>query len=188
MLRRLALLPFVLMAVLVLGAAGAVVFVARSPLDERRDAVDARWIPLRAPLATRYEGLEGLAAALSDTGGAARTYTIELTNEINTWKRLVGRTDADPGAEAKSANHLEGLAQRIRANIAGSARLARSTSVTEALAAFDTALVPPEDVSAYNRAVRRYQSTRTALLRRLPAQLLGYGARPVLVLENPARL
>ncbi len=65
-----------------------------------------------------------------------------------------GQPRARRGAEAASANRLEGLAARTRVNVARSARLNRDPGVTQGLAAFDAALVPNDAVEAYNRAVR----------------------------------
>jgi len=52
--RRVGLLVLVVVLLLA-GVVVAVVVTARSPLQDGRDAVDGRWVPLRAPLATRYE-------------------------------------------------------------------------------------------------------------------------------------
>jgi hypothetical protein len=180
--RRVIVLLLVVVVVLLLGGAAAVVATSRTDLEDDRDAVDARWAALRVPLAARYDGLGQLADALGVAGAGARAYTVDLTGELATWRDLAARRDPDPAAEAVSANRLEGLAARVRANVAQSARLSRDPGVAAAFAAFDAALVPPDDVDAYNAAVRRYQSTRTGTLTRIPADLLGYDARPALVL------
>jgi len=159
----------------------ALVATARPALHDDRQAVDARWATLRGPLASRFQGLDQLGTALGAAGAGERSYTVALTDELGTWADLARSTDPDPAAEATSANRLEGLAARVRANVARSARLSRDPGVAQALAAFDAALVPTADVESYNRAVRRYQATRTATLKRIPADLLGYDARPVLV-------
>jgi len=54
--RRVGLLVLVvvlLLAAVVVGLALS----ARSPLQDGRDAVDGRWVPLRVPLAVRYDAL-----------------------------------------------------------------------------------------------------------------------------------
>lgn len=181
MTRRLLVLLAVVL-VLAAGGAAAVVVTARPDLDDDRSTVDARWATLRAPLATRYDGLGRLTDALAAVGAGDRTYTVDLAEGVGTWRALAGRPDPDPAAEAAAANRLEGLATRTRVNIAGSARLSRDPEVAAALAAFDSALVPADDVRAYNRAVRSYQSTRTDTLAQVPADLLGYDVRPVLVI------
>ena len=178
---RRVILFLVLAILVVVGAGVALVISARPALHDDRQAVDTRWTALRAPLATRYQGLDQLGTALGAAGAGQRSYTVALTDELDTWATLARRPDPSPAAEAASANRLEGLAARVRANVAKSARLSRDPGVTQALGAFDAALVPTADVDAYNRAVRRYQATRTATLKRLPADLLGYDARPVLV-------
>ena len=179
--RRVVLL-FLLVIVLLAGAAAAMVATARPGLDDDRTAVDARWASLRGPLAVRYGGLDQVATALAGAGAGERTYTTDLAEELAIWDELAAERDPDPGAEANAANRLEGLAARTRANVARSVRLGRDPAVTQAFAAFDGALVPTADVRAYNRAVRDYQAARTGTLKRLPANLLGYDARPVLVI------
>ena len=181
---RRVLLLLVLVILVVAGAAVALVVTARPDLDDRRDAVDARWVPLRSPLTTRYDGLGQLADALTAAGSGDRSYTVDLAAEIARWETLTGNREPDAAAEAASANRLEGLAARTRVNVARSARLNRDPGVTQGLAAFDAALVPNDAVEAYNRAVRRYQATRTDTLKQIPAGLLGYDARPVLVLSG----
>ena len=177
---RRVLLFLVLVIVVIAGAAVALVVSARPDLSDGRAAVDTRWAPLRAPLATRYEGLGQLSDALGTAGAGERSYAVDLADEIARWETLTGRDDPDAGAEAASANRLEGLAARTRVNVARSARLSRDPGITQGLAAFDASLVPNDAVEAYNRAVRRYQATRTDTLKQIPASLLGYGARPVL--------
>ncbi len=179
---RRVLLLLVLVIVVIAGTAVALVVTARPDLSDGRAAVDSRWAPLRAPLSTRYDGLGQLAAALGEAGAGDRSYAVDLADEIVRWEALAGRDEPDAGAEAGSANRLEGLAARARVNVSRSARLNRDPEITQGLAAFDAALVPNDAVEAYNRAVRRYQATRTDTLKRIPAGLLGYDARPVLVI------
>ena len=171
----------VLVIVLVAGAAALVVARSRPDLQSDRDTVDTRWAALRDPLAARYAALGQLSDALTAAGAGDRTYAVDLAAEVDGWSALTSRNDADPGAEAAAANRLEGLAARTRANVAQSARLSRDPGVAAALAAFDAGLVPPTEVDAYNKAVRRYQGTRTDTLTQIPADLLGFDPRPVLV-------
>jgi len=175
-----------LVVVLLAGGAAVLVVSSQSDLEDRRDRVDARWSTLRAPLSTRYDHLSALAEALAAAGASDRTYAEDLAAELGTWRDLVRSGRPQPGAEAASANRLEGLAVRARENVAHSARLSRDPGIAAALAAFDAALVPPAEVGAYNRAVRRYQSTRTETLAQVAADLLGYGTRPVLVVSGGA--
>ncbi|MFM8303647.1 MAG: hypothetical protein ACKOA9_05025 [Actinomycetota bacterium] len=180
--RRVLLL--VLVVLVVVGAGVALVATTRPELSDRRAAVDRSWTPLREPLTARYAALDQLSTALDGAGAGDRSYAVDLAGEVTRWTALAGRADA--GAEASSANRLEGLATRTRVNVARSARLSRDPAVVEALTAFDAALVADADVRAYNRAVRRYQETRTGTLAQIPAGLLGYGARPVLVVGAPS--
>jgi len=180
---RRVILVVVLGVVLLAGAAGALVHTSQPDLQSDQEAVDARWAPLREPLAARYGALSQLLAALAAAGAGERTYTLDLAEEVETWTTLAGRPEADAGAEAAAANRLEGLAARARVNVAQSARLSRDPGVVAALAAFDAGLVPPDQVDAYNKAVRRYQGTRTDSLTQISADLLGYDPRPVLVVD-----
>jgi hypothetical protein len=95
---------------------------------------------------------------------------------------LRGPKHTDPGAEATTADELEALARRARANVAASARLSADPGIASAFAAFDQAVVAPAAVKAYNRAVRAYERARTGTIKSLVARALGYDARPVLVL------
>lgn len=180
--RRVLLLVLV---IVVVGGTAALMVTARPALSDGRDAVDARWEPLRPSLATRYTGLGQLAAALTAAGAGDRSYAIDLADETGRWATLADDSTPDADAEAATANRLEGLAVRTRVNVARSARLSRDPGIVEAFAAFDAALVSSPDAQRYNRAVRRYQVTRTDALKRIPAALLGYGPRPVLVVGVP---
>lgn len=176
--RRVAIL--VLLIVVLVGGAIALVVTARPPLVEDRDAVDARWAALRTPLADRYARLDGVATELSAAGAGERTYTVELADALEDWDGLLDEASAEPDAEAAAANRLEGLATRARVNIVASSRLRNNPAITAALEAFDLALVPPPAVDAYNRAVRRYEGTRSETAKRLTASLLGFDPRPTL--------
>ena len=182
--RRVGLL--VLVVVLLLGAVVVgLVVTARSPLQDGRDAVDGRWVPLRAPLAARYEALGQVAAGLDAAGAGERTYAVDLDERLDEWNRLAESASPDAGAEAAAANELEGLATRVRTNVAASGRLLRDQGLADAFTAFDSALVPQPAVAAYNRAVRRYEDTRRETMKRIPARMLGFDARPRLVLGPP---
>jgi type II secretory pathway pseudopilin PulG len=178
---RRVLLLLAVVVVIALGAATALVVTNQSALADGRSAVDNRWDTLRGALAARYDALGQVATALGNAGAQDRTYTVDLNAELADWKQLSASTQARPAAEAVSANRLEGLATRARVNVIRSARLSRDPVIAEAFSGFDTAVVPPPDVRRYNRAVRHYQDTRSAPLKRLGASVLGFDARPVLV-------
>ena len=182
--RRVGLLVLVVV-VLLLGAVVGLAVTARSPLEDRRDAVDGRWVPLRAPLAARYDALGRVAAGLAAAGAADRTYTVDLAERLDEWNRLAQRSEPAAGSEAIVANELEGLATRARTNVVASGRLSRDPGIADAFTAFDAALVAQPTVDAYNRAVRRYERTRHETLKRIAARLLGFDARPMLVLGPP---
>src|SRR6185436_2328141 len=167
--RRVGLLVLVvvlLLAAVVVGLALS----ARSPLQDGRDAVDGRWVPLRAPLADRYDALGQVVAGLDAADAGDRTYAVDLSDRLDEWNRLAKSGSPDAGSEAAVANELEGLATRVRTNIASSGRLSRDQNLAGAFTAFDAALVSPPAVTAYNRAVRRYEDTRRETLKRLPAR------------------
>jgi hypothetical protein len=182
--RRVGLL--VLVVVLVLGAVAAFAVTAKSPLQDRRDAVDGRWVPLRAPLTARYDALGRVAAGLAAAGAGERTYAVDLSARLAEWNRLAQRASPNAGAEAAVANELEGLATRVRTDVSASGRLSRDQGLADAFTAFDAALVPPPAVVAYNRAVHRYEDTRDQTLKRIPARIMGFDARPTLVIGPPA--
>ena len=177
---------WLVLIVVALGAAGvvaALVFV-RPELADARDRVDATWTPLRVPLATRYEKLDGVVQALGDAGAAERDVTVALQRTLTRWHELAlrGPAHTDAGVEARTADDLEALARRVRANIAGSAKLAANQPIVDALAAFDQSVPPPPSVKRYNRAVRDYEATRQGTIEAPVASVLGYEVRPVLVL------
>ena len=180
MARRLLLccLVVVLVAALVGGTTAVAVVTTRPGLTEDRGVVDARWATLRAPLAARYDGLAGLAEALGAAGAGTRDDATDLTAGLAAWRTLAA--EPDPAAEAATANRLEGTLARIRANLAGSARLGRDPGVVAALAALDARPVPTAEVTAYNRAARRYELARRDPVAQVPARLLGFAPRPAL--------
>ena len=186
---------FVLAVVVLLGVgAAAAWFTVRPDLDTARDRVDAAWTqpspqdpsaaPLRAQLAARYVALEAVAKALTAGGAGDRAVTHDLDAELARWDTLalLGPRHTDPALEATVANGLEALARRVRANINASVKLGTNPAITAALLAYDQAVVSIAEVKQYNLAVHAYEDERSGTLHRLVADLLGYDARPVLVL------
>jgi hypothetical protein len=171
-----------LLLLVVVASAAAAYFLVEPDLSDGRDRVDAAWTPLRAPLVVRYEALGVVTQALNDAGAGERAVTKDLTAALARWSRLAlrGLRYTDPGAEAGIANELEALARRARANVAASARLNANPVVTEALGAFDLAVIPPPLVRSYNRAVREYQDARGGTIDALVAKVLSFDPRPVL--------
>jgi hypothetical protein len=177
-------LPWILaiLLVLVVGGAAALVVAEKPTLDDARDAVDARWQPLRAPLVARYEQLGTVLSALSTAGEGDRSVAHDLSDALAAWKKALA--DGDVGTQAEVANRLEGEAARVRANVLAFQRLAQVGALTSAIAAF-TNTAPPQDlVRAYNRAVRVYEDDRNDSFRKPVARLLGYDARPLLMIEQ----
>jgi hypothetical protein len=168
--------------VVLVGGAIALVVVEQPKLDDARTAVDERWRPLRAPeqLALRYQTLEGALSAFDAAGGSDRAVSKDLRAALTAWKRAL--RDGDAGSQAVAANTLEAQASRLLANVSGSERLKLDQAVTSALTRFAT--TKPDDalVAAYNRAVRAYEDERTGTLQQPVARILGYDARPVLLL------
>ena len=181
--RRFRLLVLAVLVLVVAGVAFAVVRV-RPDLGNARDHVDARWTPLRASLVKRYEALGAVSQALKNAGAGDRSVTKDLDIVLAQWKKLslLGAHHSDLNAEAVTANELEALARRVSANVAASARLQADPAVQAALVAFGAALPPPPRVKAYNRAVHAYEQQRSGTVHRLVADVLGYEARPELLL------
>jgi len=179
--RRLVWLALAVVAVVVVLAVVAVL-TTQPDLSDHRDQVDRAWTPLRVPLVARYQALGGVLQALDGAGAQGRTVTKDLAATLARWERLASVDD--PATQAPLANDLEGLAARVQANVSASDRLNASTSVKAALQAFHTAVVSPPAVAAYNRAVRGYQRARTGTIRGPVADILGFDARPQLVLGS----
>jgi hypothetical protein len=175
-------LGWILLALVVLVVAGAValVVVEKPTLDDDRDAVDARWAALRAPLVTRYSNLDAALAAFVAAGGGDRSVAKDLQAQLTAWKKAVADEDAE--AQAEIANRLEGDGLRLRANVLASPRIAGVPDVTDKLAAYDGSAPPAELVNAYNAAVRNYENDRDDTLRKPLTWAFGFGARPILVI------
>jgi len=177
---------FVIVAVVaIVGVVAAGVLIGPD-IAKARDRVDARWTRLREPLATRYQALRAVATAMHDAGAGDRAVTVDLDQALARWEKLalIGRAHADAAKETTTANELEALARRLEANIARSDLLVTNTALGAAFLAFDQtyaeAFVP--NIDAYNQAVRRYERERSGALHRLVAGVLGYEARPLLVI------
>ena len=179
--RRLRWLVLALVLLVVAGIVVAVVTV-QPKLSAARDRVDGAWTPLRPALVTRYQALGGVEAALDAGGAQTRAVTVDLHSTLAAWQRLAGVNDA--GDQAPLADDLEGLALRVKANVAASARLSSDPAVLMALAAFDRAVVSPPAVAAYNQAVRAYQQERTGAVHHLVAGVFGFSARPELAIAG----
>ena len=175
-------LPWILalVFVLVIGGAIALVVVEKPALDDARDAVDARWRPLRPVLVTRYEKLDAAHAALVAAGGGDRSVAKALARDLAAWKKAVA--DGSPGTQAEAANRLEAQSKRLAVNVFDSDRLRGVTELTQAITDFSSAAPPQPLVEAYNRAVRAYERDRNDSLRKPVARLFGYDARPVLMI------
>ena len=175
-------LPWILAVVLLLvvGGAIALVVVEKPKLDDARDAVDRRWSALHDPLVTRYEKLDTAQAALVAAGEGDRSVAKDLARGLDAWKKAVA--DGDAGSQAEAANNLEAQANRLKANVLNSPRLADVAPLIEALAAFNGTAPPPALIQAYNRSVRAYEDDRNDSLRKPVARIFGYNARPVLVI------
>ncbi len=105
----------------------------------------------------------------------------DTQRELAAWKKAV----ADGGQEqqADSANRLEGLGVRLRANVLASPRLAGVPEISDALAAYGTSVPDPNLVERYNRAVGTYEDSRTDTLHVPVARLFGFDSRPTFVIR-----
>jgi hypothetical protein len=162
------------LVVVVVGGAVALTLTERPKLDDARTAVDDRWKPLRGPdqLLLRYQSLQGALSAFNAAGGSDRSVSKDLQAALDAWKRAL--TGGDAGTETQAA--------RLVANALGSERLKANAAVTQSLVRFATTKPNVDLVTAYNRAVRAYEDERTGTLQRPVARVLGYDARPLLVL------
>ncbi len=172
-------LRWILLAIVVaLGAAAVTAVIVEKPtLDDDQKAVDAHWTPLRTSLSGRYDTLDAAVAQLGVLGESDRAVTQALVADLAAWRKAVAKGSATEQAEA--ANQLEGTGLRLRANILGSAKLAQDGTLTGAIAAFDGASPPADQVKAYNTSVRTYEDDRTDTFRRGVALMFGFGARPL---------
>jgi hypothetical protein len=185
MLRRLKWILVLVVVVLVAGA-GIAILTTRPGLSDARDKVDGRWADLRSTLVPRYTALGGVEQALVAAGGPDRAVTRDLRAALAKWRALSGSSlaNADAGSEASTADDLEALARRARANMV-TGRLNGNAALAAALAAFDKQIpVNPRLVPAYNAAVRSYQHARSGTIHAAVASLLGYDERPQLLLGS----
>ena len=169
------------LVVIVVGGAIALVVTGKPILDDDRDAVDARWQALRAPLVARYAQLDAALAAFVAAGGGDRSVAKALQRELSAWKKAV----ADRGAESQAeiANRLEGDGLRLKANVDASPRIKGVADVADKLAAYDASAPAAALVRAYNAAVREYEGDRDDTLRAPVARIFGFDSRPVLVIQ-----
>jgi hypothetical protein len=180
--RRVRWLVVVAVVLLVAGGVAAVVLV-QPDLSDARDRVDARWTPLRAPLAARYTALGGVAQTLTDAGAGERAVTKDLDAALARWSKLALRGDShtDAGVEAATANELEALARRMRANVLASDKLKANAALTDAIAKYDQTIAPAPAIVAYNRSVQAYEDQREGAIHGFVARILGYDGRAQLV-------
>jgi hypothetical protein len=178
----------VLLVALLVGAVVAAFLLVRPGLEDGRDHVDARWVPLRPALIARYDALAGIAQALRDAGASDRVVTRDLDAVLLRWGRYapLGPKHTDPASEVGVANQLEELARRVRANMFASPKLKGNEGLATAFAAFDQAVVPHPGVRSYNRAVRAYEDDRSGAIDRVVADALGYDSRSLLVIGTRA--
>jgi hypothetical protein len=179
--RRLGWVVLALVILVVVAAVVAVVTV-RPSLSDARDRVDRAWTPLQAPLDVRYQALAGVQGALVTGGQANRTVTQDLTAELHQWQEVAHAND--PAVQVPIANDLEGLAERVKVNLVASPRLQSLQPLQTALNAFNQAVVNPPAVHTFNAAVDAYQHARTGTIKRLVADVFGFGARPELELAG----
>ena len=121
--------------------------------------------------------------ALDGAGNGDRDVTRELKRTLDDWDLL--RATTDDAEQAKTADELEGLAARVRANVQGSDRLKANRGAEQGHRRVRQApTVPPPLVKRYNDAVLRYERNRDGTLRNIVANLDGYEAHPTLQLTS----
>lgn len=173
------------LVVLLVGGAAALVLTQQPKLDDERNKVDAAWKPLVATdqLPVRYQTLTGALSAFDAAGGADRDVSKALHAALKAWD--VALKDGGAGTQASAANAVEAQGRRLTANALGSPRFKADKAVTDSLVKYAQTTPKPEFVTTYNRAVRDYEDVRTGALAQPVAKVLGFDARPVLVLGNP---
>ena len=124
----------------------------------------------------RYAALDGAVAALDAAGEGERAVTQDLTADLAAWKAALDGGSATTQAEI--ANRLEGQGARLRANIAGSARLAAEHRARRCARRVRQRRAAGRRGAAYNRAVQTYEDDRADTRRALVALILGFDARP----------
>lgn len=181
--RRTRWILLVLLVVLV-GGAAALVLTQQPKLDDARSKADSTWKPLMADdqLVLRYQTLAGALSAFDAAGGADRAVSKDLHAALKTWDRV--RRDGGAGSQAAAADALEAQGTRLTANVLGSPRLTTDAAATGALVKYAQTRPRAELVDAYNHAVRAYEDTRTDTLAQPVARVLGFDARPVLVVDT----
>jgi hypothetical protein len=166
-----------LAVVLLIAGFVALVITGQGTLSNDSRQISERWKPLRGPLADRYELLGG-AAGVVDQVSPDRSVTADIQKAQRTWNAAQKHTDID--AQVAAANELEGLARRLDANVAASAKLTADTDVKAALDAFHQSTPAQPLVDGFDDATAQYAKTRTSIGRRLAAAIFGYDARPAL--------
>jgi hypothetical protein len=170
--------------VVVIGGAVALVLVERPKLADARTTVDEAWKPLTAPdqLVTRYQKLEGALSAFDAAGGKGRSVSRDLHGALQQWKTAL--KDGDAGAQVDAGNTVEAQGARLYANVVRSERFSGDAAAKDALAAWAGTIPKRALVTAYNRATRSFEDTRTGWLARPVALALGYSERPQFRLAN----
>jgi hypothetical protein len=168
-----------LVLVAIVGAVVALVVTSRPELDSTRTATETAWKPLVAPLDARYAALAVLSAQTDAALKASGEDSVDQQDLKVALARWTAAKKADDATKmVAAANELEARIGQLRAVLNASVRLSQTPTVTDARAAFDKTTAPPELVTTYNEAVRKYQRTRESTARRLVAQTLGYGPIP----------
>jgi hypothetical protein len=170
------------LVVVALGGIVALVVMQQPKLDDARAKVDDAWKPLVAPrqLVLRYQTLEGALTAFDAAGGKDRAVSKDLHAALDAWTRE--RRNGDAGRQAEAANEVEAQGTRLVTNALGSERLRADRAVTDALTKYANTRPNAALVTAYDRVVRDYEDERTRILAQPVARVLGFDARPVLVL------
>jgi hypothetical protein len=182
--RRLGILALILLLV----GAVALVLTGRPRLDDDRSRVDERWMSLREPLGQRYDQLAVVLEQLEQADAGDRDVSRDLDRELTRWEdlRRARGDDVDADVEAAASNRLEALAARASSTVANSVRLSMVAPLVDAVALLGQTLPPADAVTAYNDAAERYQKTRESFRYTLIARILGYDARPALVVSGAA--
>lgn len=175
-LRRLAALVATVLAIAVVAATLSI----RSTIREDQSDAKQRWAAARPLLDSRYLKLLALQGALKNAGGGDRDAVRGMDAPLSRWSELrtAPISAVDAAAEVAAANELEGLAQRVIADVESSARLQADSTIVAAIQAYESTPPPQDQLNAFNRAAAAYQSSLTGPASRLVAGWLDYEAWP----------
>ncbi len=164
---------FVLLIVAAIAGGVLLAVTTRPKLDDTDRDVRTTWSALRAPLATRYDDLGQLNAAMAAAGRR-----VEVASEIDDALKSWNRNGSDVNTQISAANELEGLGTRIVAIAAASPRFSASKAVVDAVNHYQQSAPSRTLIDRFNTNVDRSNALRDGVLRRVVANVLQHQDHP----------